>query len=345
MTDKPLKMGVLGTDHRHIFGQLSSMKKTGAIGTKWWTRGEAVGKSSEFADEFPELTQVQSPDEIYNDPDIDLVLIAAIPAERADLAIAAMRAGKDVMTDKPGCTSLEQLEAIKQTVVETGRIWSIDFSERFEVEAVTKAAELVQAGKIGTVVQTIGMGPHRTNHPTRPNWFYDDSQYGGILCDIASHQIDQFLYFTGSTDAEVVASSVGNFANPDTPGLQDFGELLLRSDTAQCYVRVDWYTPDALPTWGDGRLTILGTEGYIELRKYVDIDGRPGKNHLFLVNGDTCEHIDANGAGLPYFANLAHDVAHRNETAMPQSHAFKVMELAIKAQMNATRVGPYRKAT
>lgn len=339
MGAKSIKIGVLGIDHRHIFGQLGSMQGVGAVGTKWWTRGEPAGTTKDFAERFPELTRVTDKREILEDESIDLVLIAAVPSERAELAIEAMRHGKDVMTDKPGCTTMAQLDEIKKTVAETGRIWSIDFSERFEVEAVTKAAELVQAGRIGKVVQTIGMGPHRLNLATRPDWFFDAEQYGGILCDIASHQIDQFLFFTGSTDAEVVASSVGNFANPKTPGLQDFGEVLLRSDLGQAYIRVDWYTPDGLPTWGDGRLTILGTQGYIELRKYVDIAGRPGKNHLFLVNGDTCEHIDATGAGLPYFANLANDVANRTETAMPQAHAFKVMELALKAQNQATRVG------
>ncbi len=339
MTGPQIKIGVLGIDHRHIFGQLGSMEAAAALGTKWWTRGEPAGTTVDFAARFPHLTRVSDEREILEDDEIDLVLIAAVPAERAELAIRAMRHGKDVMTDKPGCITLDQLEQIRQVVAETGRIWSIDFSERFEVEAVTKAAELVKAGRIGKVVQTIGMGPHRLNLATRPDWFFDDAQYGGILCDIASHQIDQFLYFTGAEDAEIVASSVGNFANPQTLGLQDFGEVLLRADNAQAYIRVDWYTPDALPTWGDGRLTILGTEGYIELRKYVDVAGREGKNHLFLVTGNTCEHIDATGAGLPYFANLSNDIINRTETAMPQAHAFKVMELAIKAQMHATRVG------
>lgn len=269
MANAPLNIGVLGIDHRHIFGQLGSMEGVGGRGTKWWTEGEPSGTTIDFQERFPDIERVSSVQEVLDDESISLVLIAAVPNQRAALAIAAMRAGKDVMVDKPGCTTMAQLDEIKQVVKETGRIWSIDFSERFEVEAVTKAAELVAAGAIGRVVQTIGMGPHRLNLPTRPGWFFDPALYGGILCDIASHQIDQFLFFTGSTDAEVIASSYGNYANPKTPGLQDFGDILLRSDKGQAYIRVDWFTPDGLPTWGDGRLTILGTEGYIELRKYV----------------------------------------------------------------------------
>ncbi|MBL1242686.1 MAG: Gfo/Idh/MocA family oxidoreductase [OCS116 cluster bacterium] len=334
-----MKIGILGVEHRHIYGQLNSMLNVGAVGVTWWNQGEPSGTTKDFATTYPNMQQVADKKQILEDESIELILIAAIPCERADLAIEAMQHGKDVMVDKPGCTTLEQLERIRQTVAATGRIWSINFSERFEVEAVTKADELIKAGAIGQIVQTIGLGPHRLNLPTRPDWFYDDQKYGGILCDIASHQIDQFLYFTGSDDAQVVAASVGNYANPNTLGLQDFGDILLRSDHAQAYIRVDWFTPDGLPTWGDGRLTILGTEGYLELRKYVDIDGRSGKNHVFLVNDDTCQHIDANGAGLPYFQNLTNDIANRTATAMPQAHAFKVMELALKAQNTAIRVG------
>jgi len=185
------------------------------------------------------------------------------------------------------------------------------------------------------VVQTVGLGPHRLNKATRPDWFFDKKQYGGILCDIASHQIDQFLYFTNSSDADVTMATAGNYANPDDPGLQDFGEIALRSDAAHGYIRVDWFTPDALPTWGDGRLTLLGTEGYIELRKYVDVARSDATDHLYLVNGDKHEYIHCPDAGFPYFQSLVYDIRQRSATAMAQEHCFKVMELGLKAQQMA----------
>lgn len=336
-----LTVGVIGIDHRHIFGQLQGMLDVGATCKGWWTEGDPQPVEG-FVKRFPDVPRVADRRTLLDDPEIDLILLADIPVRRADRAIEAMRAGKDVMTDKPGCTTLDQLAAIKQAVAETGRIWSIDFSERFEVPANQKAAELVADGAIGQVIQTVGLGPHRLNRPTRPDWFFDEAAYGGILCDIASHQIDQFLFFTGSDDAEIVASSVGNFAHPDDPGLQDFGEVLLRSDRGNGYIRVDWYTPDALPTWGDGRLTILGTEGTIEMRKYVDVCGRDGTDHVFLVNGERCEYFDASGEKLTYFGRLAADVRDRTETAMSQTHCFKVMELALKAQAQAVRLGHLR---
>ncbi len=334
----PLKLGVIGIDHRHIYGQLEGMKRLGCVAKGFWTEGDPAPLEG-FVERFPYVPRVADRRTLLDDPEIDMILMAGIPALRADLAIEAMEAGKDVMTDKPGCTTQEQLDRIRDCVARTGRIWSIDFSERFEVPAATRAAELVAQGAIGKVVQTVGLGPHRLNRPSRPDWFFDEAQYGGILTDIASHQIDQFLFFTGSTEAEVVSATVGNFANPDNPGLQDYGEILLRGDKGQGYIRVDWYTPDALPTWGDGRLTILGTEGYIELRKYVDVAGQPGTDHVFLVNGTQCERIDASDAPLPYFASLIADARDRTETAMSQTHCFKVMELALTAQAKAARLG------
>jgi predicted dehydrogenase len=329
-----IRFAVIGIDHRHAYGMTENLIAAGATCAGWWTHGSPDTVDG-YVKRFPDAPRVDDYRTLLDRGDIDLIVIAAIPRDRAALAVEAMHAGKDVMVDKPGCTTPEQLAAIRAAQAETGRIWSVDFSERFEVPSVTMADALVRDGAIGRVVQTVGLGPHRLNRATRPDWFFDRDAYGGVLTDIASHQIDQFLHFTGSTDAEVVHAAVENYANPEDPGLQDFGEIVLRSDQGRGYIRVDWYTPDALPNWGDGRLTILGTEGYIELRKYVDVGGREGTDTLILVNGDRCEAIDARAAGLPYFARIIADVRDRTDTAMPQAHCFKVMELALRAQAMA----------
>ena len=323
----------LGLDHRHIYGMTQNMIEAGVTCLGYWTGGEPETLPG-FQNRFPHLPRFATLQEALG-CGADLALISAIPSDRAQLTIQAMQQGMDVMSDKPGCTTLAQLEQIKACVAQTGRIWSVNFSERFETPASTLASQLVADGAIGKVVQTVGLGPHRLNRATRPDWFFRKACFGGILTDIASHQIDQFLHYTGSQEAEVVHAFTANYANPEDPELQDFGEISLRSDRGTGYIRVDWFTPNALPNWGDGRLTILGTQGYIELRKYVDVGGQPGTDHVILVNGDRCEKIDASGAGLPYFERLAHDIEHRSETAMRQAHCFTVMELALRAQQMA----------
>lgn len=328
----PFKLGVLGIDHGHIFGMLGNMMAQGCHATTYWTYGPAVTEDK-FRQTFPHLEKSSDPRAILDDPDVTMVLIAAVPADRADLAIAAMRAGKDVMVDKPGCTTLEQLAEIRAVQAETGRIWTVNFSERFEVPAMTKVVELVQGGAIGRVVQTVGLGPHKQNLQNRPEWFFKRRRFGGILCDIGSHQIEQFLYLTGSDDARVTHAFVENSTMPQYPEFQDFGEMGLRSDHAHGYVRVDWFTPNSLPTWGDGRLFVQGTNGYIEVRKYTDIGRDHVTNNIYLVNAEENSHIDGSNAGLPYFPRLAADVQDRSSTAVDQTHTFSTMRLAIEAQM------------
>ncbi len=329
-----MRFAAIGLDHRHVYHMVGGLLEAGATCVGFDPATSDARVLAGFRERFPTLPESPA-DRLIDDPDIDLIVCAAIPAQRAAIAVRAMRAGKDVMVDKPGVTDFDQLAAVERAVAETGRIFSVCFSERFIVPSTIVAGKLIADGAIGRVVQTIGLGPHRFNRAIRPDWFFDKRHYGGILTDIASHQIDQFLHFTGSPEAQIVASGVGHFGGPEFPEFEDFGEILLRSDRAGGYIRVDWFTADGLPTWGDGRLTILGTEGTIELRKYVDIAGRPGTDHLFLVDKSGTRHVDAAQEPLSYFRDLIADIGARTETAVGQRHTFTVCRLALEAQAKA----------
>lgn len=331
-----IRFGVIGLNHGHIYGQCQSVIRGGGQLVSFYAKEPDLVAA--FSKRFPDAKLARGEREILEDSSLQLVVSASIPKERAPLGIAVMRHGKDFMVDKPGITTLEQLAEVRAVQKETRRIYSILYSERHENRATVRAGELVKAGAIGKVVQTIGLGPHRTNLKSRPAWFFDRASYGGILCDIGSHQFDQFLFFTGSTEASVVASQVGNVNHPQHPGLEDFGDAMVRGNGGVGYVRVDWFTPAGLSTWGDGRLTVLGTEGYMELRKYVDIGGRTGGNHLFLVDQKDTRYVDTSDVVLPYGTNLVDDVLNRTETSMPQAHVFLATELALKAQAEARRI-------
>ncbi len=331
-----IRFGVIGLNHGHINSQTSLVLKAG--GELAWVYAKEPDLLADFQKRFPQAKVARSAKEVLEDKSLNLIVTAAIMNERAGLAIEAMRHGKDVMSDKPGMTTLAQLAEVRRVQQQTHRIFSIMFGERFENAATTKAGELVKAGAIGKVIQTVGLGPHRTNLPTRPDWFFVKEKYGGILCDIAAHQYDQFLYFTGSTKAEIVASQVGNFHHPQHPGLEDFGDVMMRGNGGMGYARIDWLTPDGLPTWGDTRLTVLGTEGYLEVRKNVDIAGRSGANHLFLVDGKGVQYVESKDTPLRYGEMLVDDIVNRTETVMPQAHCFLAMELALQAEAKAQRI-------
>jgi predicted dehydrogenase len=337
MTSRPtLRFAAIGLNHPHIYGQTVALLDAGAELVAVHAIEDDLAAA--YLQRFPQARRVADRREILDDTRIPMIVSATIPDTRAATAIEVMRHGKDVMVDKPGVISLAELADVRRVQAETGRIFSVCFSERFENRATEAASRLVAAGAIGRVVQTVGLGPHALRNNPRPDWFFQRKRYGGILCDIAAHQCDQFLHFTSSTRAEVVASHIANHANPGTPELEDFGELLLRGNGGTGYIRVDWYTPKGLGVWGDGRLTVLGTEGYIELRKYIDVAGRPGGDHLFLVDGKGTQHIDCSAEPLPYGQRLIADVLNRTDTAMRQEHCFLATELALKAEAMATRV-------
>ena len=331
-----LKFAVIGINHSHINSQVDAVLRGGGELVSVFAKEPDLVDA--FVKRFPQAKRAREEKEVLEDKSIQLVLSSGIPVDRAPLGIRVMKHEKDYMSDKPGVTTLAQLAEARKVQAETKRIYSIMYSERFENRATVKAGELVKAGAIGQVIQTIGLGPHRITPASRPEWFWDKAQFGGILCDIGSHQADQFLYFTGSTRADVVSSQIGNVHHSDRPKFEDFGDVMLRGDRGVGYIRVDWFTPDGLSTWGDGRLTILGTDGFIEIRKNVDIGGRPGASHLFIVDNKDTRYIDTKDVVLPYGDQLVADVLNRTETAMSQAHCFLATELMLKAQAQAQTV-------
>ncbi len=325
-------------DHGHINGMCGALIEAGA--TLKWVYEPDAAKRDAFRKHFPQATPARSLDEILADPDVKLVAAAAVTSERGPLGCRVMAAGKDYFTDKAPFTTLEQLAQARAVVARSGRKYFVYFSERLHVESAMFATDLVSDGAIGRVVQVMGLGPHRLRKETRPDWFFQREKFGGILCDIGSHQFEQFLTYANASDARVVHAAVGNFANPDKPGFEDFGEAtLVANNGASNQVRIDWYTPDGLGTWGDGRTFILGTKGYVELRKYVDVGREKTGNHVYIVDGRGEHHLAVSGqVGYRFFGEFILDCLNRTENAMTQAHAFTAAELCLKAQAAATRL-------
>lgn len=323
-------------DHGHISGQCNALIEAG--GTLKWVFDSDPDRLTEFCAKYPGAQPAPRLEVLLDDPEVRLITAAAIPNLRGALGCRVMEAGKDYFTDKTPFTTLDQLASAREVAGRTGQKYMVYYSERLHVECAVLAGQLVQEGAIGRVVQVMGTGPHRLNASARPAWFFNHEQYGGILCDIGSHQSEQFLFYTGAKDASVNHAAVGNFGHPDHPELEDFGEASLTGDNgASGYYRVDWFTPDGLRSWGDGRTVILGTKGYIEMRKYVQVAAEnPEGEQLYLVDGQKEHHIPCSGrVGFPFFGQLILDCLNRTENAMTQEHAFKAAELCLLAQQQA----------
>ncbi len=329
-----IRFAAIGFEHAHIYGQVKVMLDAGA--ELVWFHDVDEARVARFQATFPGAQRAERIEQILDDDSIQLVVSAALPNERAPLGIRVMKHGKDYMSDKPAFTDFAQLEEARRAQAETKRIYSVCFSEHVTQKSTIKAGELVQAGAIGQVVQTSGFGPHRLfGAYERPAWTFDRRYFGGIINDLASHQIEQFLYFTNSESAEVVAATVGNFKFREYPNMHDLGDLTLRSSQAVGHIRVDWLTPTGLPVWGDVRLFLIGTEGAIELRKNIDVAGRDGESHLFLVNGDGARYVDCGDTEITYGKDLIADILNRSDTAIPQARCFLASELALRAETMA----------
>lgn len=328
----------IALDHGHIYGQCNGLIEAGAELRYVYDPDSA--KVEKFCQAFPTAKPLPSVEAVLEIPEVKLIASAAVPCDRGPLGCRVMQAGKDYFTDKAPFTTMEQLADARRVVAETGKKYMVYYSERLHVEAAVRAGQLIEAGAIGRVVQVLGLGPHRSNPPSRPPWFWSREKSGGILIDIGSHQFEQFLYWTKAKSATVIHSSVANYNHKEFTEFEDWGEANLLADNgATNYVRVDWLNPNGLRTWGDGRTFILGTDGYIELRKYLDLAKDAEGDHLFLVDHDGEQHIRCAGeVGFPFFGQLILDCLSRTENAMTQQHAFLAAELSLQAQARARRI-------
>jgi predicted dehydrogenase len=322
-------------DHGHINGQIKHLIEAG--GVLKYVYDKNPERYASLLKKYPDAIPAAGFDEILNDPAVHLVTSAGIPNERCATGLRVLDAGKDYWVDKAPFTTMDQLAAARKKTAETGCKYMVNYGERLGNESCYHAGELVRGGAVGRVVQVLNLAPHNLAKASRPEWFFKKEQYGGILTDIGSHQFEQFLYFTGASGGEVLSARVENFANPDTPELEDFGEATLRLDTgASCYVRVDWLNPKGLRTWGDGRTFVIGEKGSLEIRKYVDV-AREGTGNKIYLTDESGEHlIDCDGkVGFPFAGKLILDILNRTEKAMSQEHAFKAAELSMIAQQLA----------
>ncbi|MCL1818597.1 MAG: Gfo/Idh/MocA family oxidoreductase [Spirochaetaceae bacterium] len=328
-------VGVIGLDHGHIFGMCNGLCEAGADIELVYDPDPA--KVEKFIAAFPQAKPARAKEEILASSRVKLVAAAPVPDQRADLGIEVMEHGKDYFTDKPPCTTFQQIDAAREKVRATGKKYAVYYSERIHVEAAVFAEKLIADGAIGRVVQVLILAPHRISLPQRPEWFFNKERYGGIIVDLGCHQIEQFLFYSGSKTATLQSSQTANYKFKQYPDFEDFGAASFIADSgANCYMRVDWLTPDGLGAWGDGRSFILGTDGYIEMRKYVDLARSKEGDTVYLADhkGER-SYCAAGQTGFPFFGRLVRDCLDRTNTAYDQDVFFNAIELAVMAQTAA----------
>jgi predicted dehydrogenase len=334
-----MRFAVIGLSHVHIVAMTHALLSVPGVSCGGFFLEETpVAKG--FVALYRDLPR-RSRDELLGDPSIDLILCADVNGHRAPVLLAALEAGKHVFVDKPPVTTLDELDAVERVVKESGKLFFVYFGERLGNPLSVKARQLLREGRIGRPVNFIGLGPHKLSIEHRPAWMFDPELYGGILNDIAVHQVELFCWLTGQ---QVVRfhSRVGNFATPQHPAFEDFGDVSFEGDGGTAgYARVDWLTPDALPTWGDIRQFLVGTEGTLEIRSTINLGSEDPKPVLLLTTRSGApERVDVSDVDAAWAPRLVADIQDGVNRLTPHEETFAALRTVLLMQKRAERIGP-----
>jgi predicted dehydrogenase len=333
-----MRFAVIGLSHVHIVAMTHALLNVPGVSCGGFAPEETpIAKG--FAGLYRDLPH-RSRDELLGDPSIDLILCADVYGHRASVLLAALEAGKHVFVDKPAVTTLDELEAVERAVKVSGKLVFVYFGERLGNPLCVKARQLLSEGRIGRPVNFIGLGPHKLSIEHRPPWMFDPRLYGGILNDIAVHQVELFCWLTRQ---KIVGfrSRVGNFATPQYPAFEDFGDVSFEGDGGTAgYARVDWLSPDALPTWGDIRQFLVGTEGTMEIRSTINLGSQDPKPVLLLTTRSGApEQIGVSDVDTAWAPQLVADIRDGVNRLTPHEETFAALRTVLLMQQRAERIG------
>jgi predicted dehydrogenase len=333
-----MRFAVIGLSHVHALSMTEALLGLPEVACDGFAPEDtpvARGFQSVFSDLRPRPRE-----DLLGDPAIDLVLCADVNGLRGSVLAEALAAGKHVFVDKPPVTTLQDLETVERAAKKNGKLFFVYFGERLDNPLLLKTKQLIGEGRIGRVVNFIGLGPHKLSIEHRPAWMFDPALYGGILNDIASHQVELFTWLTGQQVARF-RSRVGNFGTPQYPTFEDFGDAWFEGDGgATGYVRVDWFTPDALPTWGDIRQMLVGTEGTLEIRSNINVGSADAGPVLLLTTRESApEVVDPGDIDTAWAPKLVADIQDGVNRLMPHDRTFQALRTVLSMQSQAERIG------
>lgn len=225
-------------------------------------------------------------EELLADPGIDAVSVCVANNAHAEISIAAMKAGKHVLCEKPMAVTLEECEEMVKTAKETGKYLMIGQNQRL-AKAHRKAKQLIAEGAIGKVLtfRTIfGHGGPETwsVDPGKDTWFFDKTRAAmGAMADLGIHKTDLIQYITGQKVVEtkaVLTTLDKRYGNGDLIGVDDNAICIYTlEDGAVGTMTASWtyYAAE------DNTTVIYGTKGMLRL-----YDDPVYSVQLFGANGE-----------------------------------------------------------
>ncbi len=260
-----MKIAFAGLRHNHIYTLYNEIKAHPdlAVVGAW----EETADAAEAAKAMMTEPFYDSYEALLADPQVDVVAIGDYYGIRGKRVIQALKAGKAVITDKPLCTSLEELAEIERISREKSIPVGIQLELRDD-PTLRLAESIIKNGELGEIRAVQFTAQHPLNYGVRPNWYFEEGKHGGTFNDIAIHAMDALTWLTGSPYETTLFTRQWNAYATEVPEFKDCAQFNgLLANGAAVTGDVSYSAPPSafkLPSYW--RFTVWGADGYIELR-------------------------------------------------------------------------------
>lgn len=259
------RIAFAGFRHGHIFSLWTRAKEHTAceiVGA--WENDSATRDQLKAAGEVT-LTH-DSFDQMLAESDCTIVAIGDVYARRGPLAIAALKAGKHILSDKPLCIHQDELEEI--TRLSRDKKLSVGCQlDLVEVGVMRQLQKVIRAGTLGSVCTITTTAQHPLRYGSRAAWYFEPGQHGGTINDIGIHLFDLAPWLTGSPWKTILAAHEWNAKAAEAPHFKDCAQFLATLENGtSCFADLSYLAPDKagfdLPQYW--RVTVHGTAGMAE---------------------------------------------------------------------------------
>jgi myo-inositol 2-dehydrogenase / D-chiro-inositol 1-dehydrogenase len=261
--------------------------------------------------------------ELLANPELDIVAVANENDRRAEVIVAAIAAGKDVICDKPLALTMAEQDAIEETVAANPQRRVLNLLTLRGQPIWRALREVLNCGRIGSPAFTHVRMAVRLKRDERPPWFLDARRSGGLFLDLLIHGLDQVEWVTGRQITAMTATT-GNLGEPDEQHLRDHAAVFCEmEDGSAALCEGQRMLPDT--KGADYRVTVAGTSGYADL--YA------GESKLMVTDmGAADQEVTELSEELSVVADWL-----GGGDVVPQVASLRANRLAIVATMSATR--------
>ncbi|MGC4379341.1 Gfo/Idh/MocA family oxidoreductase [Fictibacillus sp. Mic-4] len=321
-----MKLGIISFAHMHAYSYARALQDLDGV-ELCGISDENEARGREAAAKFG-VTYFADYNALLSE-DIDAVIVTSENVNHHKHVLAAAKAGKHVLCEKPLGTTLEEMKEMVNVCRENGVKLQTAFPVRFNT-SIQEGKKIIEEGKLGRIIAMKG-----TNRGTNPGgWFVIKSlSGGGAVMDHTVHVVDIMRWFMNAEVTEVYAEADQFFSDQ----IDDCGLLTLEFDNG-VFATLDcsWSRNKAYPTWGDVTLEVIGTEGTI----FIDAFGQ--KLNVYSDKSGANWHYWGDDMDAGLVKDFIECIKEDREPSITGEDGLKAVEVALAAYKAAEQKSPVK---